>query len=907
MPALDDQGGRRFDPSTASQAVDQRSFQHISQSSYLPHHHGTSQSFTTPAEGPSFSRFLSQSIAPLYKSRYFPSNNSEVPLFFSTREGYETGLTDGEEIIPNENDHRLQNEVVNGKGRGIDEEPDESDSSRLLSSEQGTIIEGKPKKESHVFNPIAQSDPQASSSAVHTGEEYADAGDDDDSPFYVEDEISGQIMHQSVNPPVMQLPRHLMASHALSHLMASEIAYGNRQYQASSVIYQPTISHSSARQNSHGYQTTNSSHQHSQFINPSAPPGWKMYEAIDSNAYRDDPHQGPSHLDQQALGEPDHQISPPNYSSDNRTRHDSIRLTPPSNIERHVSQSSDLTQTTLDIPKHPLIRPRPPEIFAPNQPNPHHKQASAQEAYPVSSNAFLEDPLATTPYIYPSEARDIGADVLGHSALGPQNYRDSFWMALWLGSLLYAFVQSIWVLLISKTEVPEAGQATPSSKSNLLKSLPVLALLITLSFGFCIMSLSLLVMVKKSIKLLVYGSLIGVPSVLSMIGLWTWSESLSDASFIGMGWISFSTFLASSILVKLIWNERKRIDRTIKVLELSTGVIIEHPSLVLVCLATTIMCIMMSLPFVTLVYKLVLLGSYDHNRWVIDSGSVIQAIVTAFIWSWTLNVIRNLQRIVISGVVSHWYFNRHSPPSQTHKGYSTIESTYSSISRAVGPSLGTVCLASFLLTCFDTTRQMLKWSNKLTSSKSSISNAQNGGHGLMNFLFCSNPIARLISDNVLWVIGPVVAFGCKMFEFLTNYTMIYSGITGFSYWESSKRVTSLLNRNGQIGLAHNLLVKLILNLVSLTISLTLGLIGYTIVNGRQQTNQSENENVFEPLIFILCGVMPFWILRFVTDLIANSVDTLFCCWNIDLDIGTNHSNKTEEAFTGRNVARQARE
>lgn len=902
MAAQDDQGRHRFNSSNAFETHGQPSGQPISQSSYIPHQSSGA------AEGPSFSKFLSRSIVPLYKSKYFPSNHSEAPLFYSTREGYEIGLNEDEDIIPNENDDRLQSRT-HAKGRGIDEQDDESETSRFLSSPQETVIQGALNDGRQLPDSTSQSqsDPQASSSGAHTDEDYADAGDDGDSPFYVEDELDRGHLQQSINHPVMQLPRHLMASHALSHLMASEIAYGNRQFQSSSSHYAPHSTDRSLHQHGQSYGDANYHRQSPQALNPSSTSGWKMYQSVDHRANdhssRGQPHfeqavnRGNQHLPLQTPSDSINLDSEPNYHSINDRSF---------NQDIHSKYPEDLSRTTLDIPNHPLIRPRPPERSGANQSAPRENVTHPTAAYPISQNAFLPDSYAPTPYIYPSEARDIGSDVLGHPALGPQNYRDSFWMALWLGSLLYAFLQSLWVIFFATSERSSSNPSSPSSNSNLMKSLPVLSLLITLTFGFCIISLSLLVMVKKSIKILVYGSVIGVPSVLSMIGMWTWSESLSDTSLTGMGWISFATFIASSILVKLIWNQRKRIDRTIKVVELSTGVIIEHPSLVLVCLATTLACIVMSLPFVTLVYKLVSLGFYDHGQWVIDSGPITQVLLTAFIWSWSLNVIRNLQRIVISGVVSHWYFNRHSPPSPTHKGYSTIESTYNSISRAVGPSLGTVCLSSFLLTCFDSTRQMLKWSNKVTSARQSSPTSQSsGGQGLMNFIFCSNPIARLVLNNILLVIAPIVGFGCRIFEFLSSYTIIYSGITGFSYWESSRRVTGLLSRNGQIGLAHNLMVKLILNLVSLTISLTLGLIGYTVVIRRRQGTNDKTEYAFEPLIFILCGIMPFWILRFVTDLISNSVDTLFCCWNIDLDIGTNHSNKTEEAFTGRNVARPA--
>lgn len=798
MPTSDPAGRRHLDSSRIDlQTAQQRTQQSINQSSYVPHgpSRGISESVSGLAEGPSFSRFLSSSIIPLYKSKQFPSNQSDAPLFYSTREGYEVGLKEDEDIIPKENDHRLQTGLGHGKGRGIDEEAEESDSSRLLTNPQAR---NPPNKHLDYGNSESPCEPRPSSAYID--EDYVEGGEDDDNPFYADDHLAQHQVHHSLDQPVMQLPRHLMASHALSHLMASEIAYGNQQYQTGSAS-NLTPTHHLVHQPMNSRQPV---------LNPSSSNGWKMYQTLNPSIYTDEyPHSHSHHLpvhdaESQLLQQP-HASSYPIRAG----THHTTQITDTSNSRARLSHSSELSRTTTDLPKHPLLRPRPPERFDLQHPTHRNSETPALASHSDSPNLLLPDPFSAAPYIYPSEARDIGADVLGHPGLGPQNYRDSFWLALWLTSLIYAFMQTLWVIFIAKGSDTGSSQSSYTSQPNLMRSLPILALLITLTFGFCLMSLSLLVMVKKSIKVLVYGSLVGVPLVLSMIGMWTWSESLSEAAFEGMGWVSVATFLTSFVLVKLVWNQRQRIDRTIKVLELSTGVIIEHPSLILVCLAITMSCIVMSLPFVTLVYKLVLLGSYDRNQWVITSGPITQVLLAGFIWSWTLNVIRNLQRIIISGVVSHWYFNRHSPPSSTYKGYSTIESTYQSISRAIGPSLGTVCLASFLLTCFDTTRKMLNWSKKLTSSRPSTPAPENGGQGLVHFIFCSNPISKMILNNVLLVVAPMVGFGCKMFEFLTNYTIIYSGITGFSYWEASRRVNSLLNRNGQTGLAHSMFMSFI--------------------------------------------------------------------------------------------------
>ncbi|MBW0476914.1 hypothetical protein O181_016629 [Austropuccinia psidii MF-1] len=852
------------------------------------HHHkleSASQSFfgsqfINNQTGPSFSRFLSTSIInPIYKSKLFPSStSSENPLFYSTRDGYELGLHDDDDILPKEDDVRLQNGLIAGHhGRGIDDSiDDQSDSSRFLSNlntQNPTSSNSKQKSKSIQSN---QSINQTHLDNQNQTLLNFDQTDQDDDPFY---EHPHPILANQANPnrnfhnPGLshQLPRHLLASNALSNMMASEIAYGNSHL----LQTQPS-------QSIHPSSSNHKFHPQSNLVNTpnDHPPkhqtghdGWKLYQSLAPDHFQAHPH----------LVNPS---TPP------------IEARQSSSIKRNQSSQRLADSTILVAPKASDSRPFQKQSLDQSLPS----SSNVPKAHPINQNQFTN---SSTPapvlYIYPTEARDIGSEVSGQPSIGPQTYRDAFWMAAWLASILYTSLQSIWVLLISQR--PNARQDDQNEriqKSDLMGSLPILALLITITFGFCLLSLCFLVMVKRSIKLLVYGTIIGVPSVLGMIGLWTWSVSISDQSQKGMGYLSLLTIVISLLYIKLMWGERQRIDRTIKVLDLSTGVVIEHPSLVLVCLGMSMMCILLCIPFITLVYQFVLNGHYDHNQWIINSGSLTQVLVTGFVWSWSLNVIRNLQRIIIAGVVSHWYFNRHSPLAAHQAGYSSVETTYQSMARAFGPSLGTVCLSACLLTCFDTISKFLK-AMKHFSSRSNQSNNQQSG--FLSFLLFSNPISRFIWS---WI-GPLIGFGTRIFEFMNNYAIVYSGITGFHYWESCKRVTGLISQNGQINLVNSLLVKMILNFISLTMSLTFSLIGYKLYFESQRSTiiddsnkaQKPTEIGFElPLVVIICGLLPFWLIRFVTDLISNSVDTLFLCWNIDLDIGTNHSIKTQKAFIG---------
>ncbi|POW02992.1 hypothetical protein PSHT_11856, partial [Puccinia striiformis] len=658
-------------------------------------------------------------------------------------------------------------------------------------------------------------------------EQRSEEGEDED-PFYEHRDLMNNLPEETYEPP---LPRHLMASHALSNLMASEISYGNHQHYLQS---------NNQHQSDHHHQQQQQQH----------PGGWKMYQSIT-------PIPPP----------------PPPQQQQQYQQKQSPSIGPSLTNKRPTGPTDPHQSTHRPLINHPCpseLTEVPTSTYYTGQ-HPNNSETHPEEAYPIAHNQFMTNNLPTV-YIYPTEARDIGSEA-----------PDSFWIAAWLSSLIYIFIQSIWVFFFSNFSSLDGDDDKRSKQIGIIKHLPTLALLITLTFGISLTSISCLILVKRSIRYLVYGTILGVPSILGIIGLWTWSESISDSSRNGLGWISLMCTSSTLIFVRFMWNKKDRIERTIQVLSLAIGVLVIHPSLIMTSIGISLTCILSSIPFLTLILKLLLSSGQggqgepiNSQTWIINSSSLTQIILTGFVWSWSLNVLRNLQKIIISGVVSHWYFNRHSPPSshpprnesnnnqegeEIKSGYSSLDSTYQSINRAIGPSFGTVCLSGFIATIFDSSSKLFKILKRFSSS-----------FPLFNQNLALFDWAKILID-----------FANKIFDFINSFVIIYAGITGFNFLNSFKKTQNLIFNHAQIGLIHNLLVKSILNLITLTISLTISLIGYQltytlpIANGGGVLSDKDqsliNQNL-SPLIYIFFGLLPFWILRFLTDLISISVDTL---------------------------------
>lgn len=92
--------------------------------------------------------------------------------------------------------------------------------------------------------------------------------------------------------------------------------------------------------------------------------------------------------------------------------------------------------------------------------------------------------------------------------------------------------------------------------------------------------------------------------------------------------------------------------------------------------------------------------------------------------------------------------------------------------------------------------------------------------------------------------------------------------------------------------SKDLLVKLILSLLSMSFSVFAGLVGLL------SANQPKPTHINHILASMLCFFIPWYTVKLCSDLLANAVDVLFVCFNVDQERGQYHSNKAKEAFLG---------
>ena len=97
--------------------------------------------------------------------------------------------------------------------------------------------------------------------------------------------------------------------------------------------------------------------------------------------------------------------------------------------------------------------------------------------------------------------------------------------------------------------------------------------------------------------------------------------------------------------------------------QLATGFLIDHPAVLLITPLILTAFSILSLPFLTLVLRLLLIGYYRHPRehtyiWHVRpyAGWLIALVTGAWLWTWV--ILRSIGRVVVAAVLGEWYFHR---------------------------------------------------------------------------------------------------------------------------------------------------------------------------------------------------------------------------------------------------------
>ena len=97
-------------------------------------------------------------------------------------------------------------------------------------------------------------------------------------------------------------------------------------------------------------------------------------------------------------------------------------------------------------------------------------------------------------------------------------------------------------------------------------------------------------------------------------------------------------------------------------LNLTTRLLMDNPFLLALSPAVLLAMLLLSIPFITLAFRLLLVGYYTdydtpRSAWHVREWAHWAIAGTIGVWLWTWGVARGLLRVTCAGVIGAWYFS----------------------------------------------------------------------------------------------------------------------------------------------------------------------------------------------------------------------------------------------------------
>lgn len=471
---------------------------------------------------------------------------------------------------------------------------------------------------------------------------------------------------------------------------------------------------------------------------------------------------------------------------------------------------------------------------------------------------------------------------------GVARYKDAGFLALWLTSVLGIIIGLcfVWGATDPAPSPPSAPPTQPyrTPFSTLLHTIPLLAVLTGIAV---VLPIGFLFLLKKAVRPVITGTAIAVPFLLFLCSWWGFVASFETVPLpedtinpAMSGWWSTTALRVFSLIPlllavlfgRMVWMRRERLDRTVGVVELSAGFLLDHPPLLLLQPILLAALALLSLPYLTLLLRLLLIGYYRHPRentyiWHVRPYADLLAIIVVVCWLWTWAVVRGVGRVVVAAVVGDWYFHREDADRRP-----VLDTTVSALHRATGPSLGSVCISGLIVAVLRIVGQLAARARRIVHPRANVL------PGPLLFLTALTPLFTAVAS---------------ILDQLNGYASVYVGITGEPFWPSAKRAVRLAGkRKGGAGrLLDYTLIKLLLTLCSTTLALLTAMAGYLFAV------HALGAPTHAPLTALLCAFVPFLAFRAGAGVLSDASDSLFICYAIDREAGGQHCEPAAKAFS----------
>merc|ERR1719276_712456 len=207
---------------------------------------------------------------------------------------------------------------------------------------------------------------------------------------------------------------------------------------------------------------------------------------------------------------------------------------------------------------------------------------------------------------------------------------------------------------------------------------------------------------------------------------------------------------------------------------------------------------------------------------------------------WTHQVLKNIVRATVSGVVGTWWFT----PAES--GSFCSIAVAGSFIRSTTYSFGSICFGSLIVAILHAIRESLRRAQ----------NDRNGG------------ILRCIATCMLTYIERLV-------EYFNKWAFVYVGLYGYGYVDAGKKVISLFKTRGWSTIIADNLINRLLGIMSFTIAL---LTGVCSLFAAFLVEELESKQGWVPIGFVVGFFIGLILSGIFMGLLSSAVDAVIVCY-----------------------------
>ena len=252
----------------------------------------------------------------------------------------------------------------------------------------------------------------------------------------------------------------------------------------------------------------------------------------------------------------------------------------------------------------------------------------------------------------------------------------------------------------------------------------------------------------------------------------------------------------------------------------------------------------------------------DCCAWQVDAWVPFYTTLATISLIWVTSTCLETRLYVIGGTMCQWYF---APAGTTQ--FSGLVGD--SLKNALGPSFGTICFGSFVLTMVELAKQAAERMRR---------DEDNRG----NILVCL----------VVTCLECVYA----IIEYISKFATLQAAMTGAAFCDAAASVSDLLSRNFLAAYGTYAFPGMILQGTAFILAGGFGVTTWLLSYATFVVSATSNAGLYAILVGVLSGLVAFVVLMFFVMIMLNVVDAVFLCYAMDKDSNMVHHAEFHQVF-----------